>query len=105
VRVWNTSVKTALACRIHFHSDNRVKCRRFLAPETFPLGTASRSGSPYMLLFGAGQLGRLGDVGVGCWASVHSLLHETEKQFAPTFGFASVKAKRELIEVIRQMLM
>jgi hypothetical protein len=56
------------------------------------------------LLLGAEQLGGLGDVGVGYWASVHSLLHETEKQLAPTFGFASVKAKRELIEVIRQML-
>lgn len=43
-------------------------------------------------------------MGVGCWAGVHGLLHETEKQLAPTFGFASVKAKRELIQVVRQML-
>jgi transposase len=67
-------------------------------------GYALDSGSHYRLLFGTGQLGGLGDVGVGCRASVHSLLHETEKQLTPTFGFASVKAKRELIEVIRQML-
>src|SRR6516165_6794201 len=34
---------TALACRIHFHSDKRVKWRRFLPPETFPPGTVGRS--------------------------------------------------------------
>src|SRR5438094_9290968 len=27
------------SCRIHFHSDKRVKWRRFLTPETFPPGT------------------------------------------------------------------
>jgi hypothetical protein len=62
------------------------------------------SGSPYRLLFGAERFGGLGDVGVVCWASVHSLLHETEKQLAPTFGFSPVKAKRKLVEVVRQML-
>src|SRR5215469_13072683 len=30
--------KTALACRIHFHSGKRVKWRRFLAPGTFRNG-------------------------------------------------------------------
>jgi hypothetical protein len=51
------------------------------------------------LLFGARQFCGLGDVGVG-----RSLLHDTEKQLAPTFGFPPVKAKRELIEVVREML-
>jgi hypothetical protein len=39
----NTSVLTALACRVQFHSDKRVKWSRFLPPETFPPGTAHRS--------------------------------------------------------------
>src|SRR6266700_696480 len=43
MRVWNTIDSTALACRIQFDSDKRVKWRRFLAPETFPPGTVSRS--------------------------------------------------------------
>ena len=30
-------------CRIHLHSDKRAQRRRFLAPETFPGGTVSRS--------------------------------------------------------------
>ena len=50
------------------------------------------------------RFGGLGDAGVGRWAGVHRLLHETEKQLAPTLGFAPVKAKRELIEVVRQVL-
>jgi hypothetical protein len=33
---------TALACRIQFYSDKGVKWRRFLPPETFPLGTVGR---------------------------------------------------------------
>jgi len=67
-------------------------------------GYAFDSGDHYGLLFGAGQFCGLGDVGVGCWASLRSLLHETEKQLSPTLGFPPVKAKRELIEVVRQML-
>ena len=51
-----------------------------------------------------GRFGGLGDASVGRRAGVHRLLHETEKQLAPTLGFAPVKAKRELIEVVRQML-
>src|SRR6266851_6627423 len=43
MRVWNTIDSTALACRIQFDSDKRVKWRRFLAPETFPPGTVPRS--------------------------------------------------------------
>jgi hypothetical protein len=67
-------------------------------------GYALDSGSHYRLS-GVEQYDGLGDVGVGCWASVHRLLHEAEKQLAPTFGFAPVKTKRELIEAVRQMLM
>src|SRR5437773_4591404 len=43
MRVWNASESTALACRIHFNSDKRVKWHRFLTPETFPPGTVPRS--------------------------------------------------------------
>src|SRR6266702_7027979 len=43
MRVWNASDSTALACRIHFNSDKRVKWHRFLTPETFPRGTVPRS--------------------------------------------------------------
>jgi hypothetical protein len=43
VRVWNTSVLSALACRIHFYYGKRVKWRSFLPPETFPAGTVPRS--------------------------------------------------------------
>src|SRR5216684_3450224 len=43
MRVWNASDSTALACRIHFNSDKRVKWHRFLMPETFPPGTVPRS--------------------------------------------------------------
>src|SRR5713226_8170559 len=43
MRVWNASDSTALACRIHFNSDKRVKWHRFLTPETFPPGTVPRS--------------------------------------------------------------
>jgi len=43
MRVRNTSDSTALACRIHFNSDKRVKWHRFLTPETFPPGTVPRS--------------------------------------------------------------
>src|SRR6266700_1888247 len=42
-RVQSASVVTALACRVQFHSDKRVKWSRFLPPETFPPGTAHRS--------------------------------------------------------------
>src|SRR5712664_1376253 len=38
-----TTLWTALACRIHFNSDKRVKWHRFLMPETFPPGTVPRS--------------------------------------------------------------
>ena len=66
-------------------------------------GYALDSGSPYRLLSGAEQFGGLGDLGVGCWASVHSLLHEAEKELSPAPGFSPVKAKRKLVEVVRQM--
>jgi hypothetical protein len=66
-------------------------------------GYALDSGSPYELLFGASNL-----EGLAMWAlvvgPVHSLSHETEKQLAATFGFSPVKAKRKLVEVVRQML-
>src|SRR6266567_2440900 len=42
-RVQSASVVTALACRVQFHSDKRVKWSRFLPPETFPSGTVHRS--------------------------------------------------------------
>jgi hypothetical protein len=48
--------------------------------------------------------GQFDYVSVGRRASVDSLFHQMEKQLALTLGFASVKAKRELVEVIRQML-
>ena len=67
-------------------------------------GYAFDSGGHYGLLFGAGRFCELGDVGVGCWASLRSLLYETEKQLTPILGFPPVRAKRELIEVVRQML-
>src|SRR6516165_5878633 len=41
-RVWNTSLVTALDCRIHFHSGKPVKGRRFLVLGTLPRGTALR---------------------------------------------------------------
>ena len=44
LRVGNTSLDTALACRIHFHSDKRVKSGRFLTPGTF------RNGPPFAKL-------------------------------------------------------
>ena len=50
------------------------------------------------------QLGGLGDVGVGRWPGDYCLLHEAEKQFAPAPGFSSIKAKRKLVKVVRQML-
>jgi hypothetical protein len=49
-------------------------------------------------------LGGLGDAGVGRWAGVHGLLYEAEKQLPSTSGFSPIKAKRKLIEVVRQML-
>jgi hypothetical protein len=52
----------------------------------------------------SGAIGGLGDVGVGCRVRVHSLLHETEKELSPALGFSPVKAKRKLVEVVRQML-
>src|SRR5262249_27160827 len=50
VRVWNTSVKTALACRVHLHSDRAVKSRWFLTPETFPSGTPPAQVAPQVVV-------------------------------------------------------
>jgi hypothetical protein len=50
------------------------------------------------------NFGGPGDVGIGCWTGVHSLLHKTVEELSPTLGFSPVKAKRKLVEVVRQML-
>jgi hypothetical protein len=49
---------------------------------------------------GIDQREGLGDVGVGRWACIPSLLDETEEQLSAAPGFSPVKAKRELVEVV-----
>ena len=77
--------------------------REIVADNTSP-GYALDSVSPYTCGLLTGLLGGLGDLGEGHWAGVHGLLRETEKQLAPTLGFPPIKAKRKLIEVVRQIL-
>ena len=43
LRAESINVKSALACRIQFHSAKPVKWSPFLPPETFPSGTVPRS--------------------------------------------------------------
>ena len=67
-------------------------------------GYALDSGSPNRWWLAAEQPGGLGDLGVGGRAGIQCLLHETEKELSPALGFSPVKAKRKLVEVVRQML-
>jgi len=78
-------------------------CRWHRSSEIVVTGYALDSGSPYRLWFGTDRRGGLGDVGVGRWACIHSLLDETEEQHSAAPGFSPVKAKREHVEVVRQM--